>query len=69
MDAKIRYRYALDNSKVSDTFTVPVIVEPKPASSVMVSILPSIALIALIGIGAGYYLLVIRKKERCLNGM
>jgi hypothetical protein len=63
LDAEIRYRDALDSSQVSDTFKVPVIVEPKPASSGLVSMLPTLALIALIAIGAGYYLLVMRKKK------
>ena len=63
LDAEIRYRDALDSSQVSDTFKVPVIVEPKPVSSGLVSMLPALALIALIAIGAGYYLLVMRKKK------
>ena len=63
LDAEIRYRDALDNSQVSDTFKVPVLVEPKPASSGLVSMLPAFLLIVIIGIGAGYYLLVMRKKK------
>ncbi|MDP3564013.1 MAG: S-layer protein [Methanoregula sp.] len=63
LDAEIRYRDALDNSQVSDTFKVPVQVEPKPASSGLVSVLPALAVIVIIGIGAGYYLLVMRKKK------
>jgi len=63
LDAEIRYRDALDNSQVSDTFKVPVLVEPKPASSGLVSMLPAFFLIVIIGIGAGYYLLVMRKKK------
>lgn len=63
LDAEIRYRDALDNSQVSDTFKVPVLVEPKPASSELVSMLPALVLIVIIGIGAGYYLLVMRKKK------
>jgi hypothetical protein len=63
LDAEIRYRDALDNSQVSDTFKVTVQVEPKPASSGLVSVLPALAVIVIIGIGAGYYLLVMRKKK------
>lgn len=63
LDAEIRYRDALDNSQVSDTFKVYVSVEPKPASSGLASMLPALVLIVIIGIGAGYYLLVIRKKK------
>ena len=63
LDAEIRYRDALDNSQVSDSFKVPVSVEPKPASDGLVSMLPVILVIAIIGIGAGYYLLVMRKKK------
>ena len=63
LDAEIRYRDALDNSQVSDTFKVPVSVEPKPASGGLGSMLPALVLIVIIGIGAGYYLLVIRKKK------
>jgi hypothetical protein len=63
LDAEIRYRDEQDNSQVSDTFKVPVTVDPKPASGGLVSMLPAILLIAIIGIGAGYYLLVMRKKK------
>jgi hypothetical protein len=63
LDAEIRYRDALDNSQVSDTFKVPVLVEPKPASSGLESMLPALVLIVIISIGAGYYLLVMRKKK------
>ena len=63
LDAEIRYRDALDNSQVSDTFKVPVSVVPKPASSGLVSMLPALVLLVITGIGAGYYLLVMRKKK------
>ncbi len=63
LDAEIRYRDALDNSQVSDTFKVPVLVEPKSASGGLASMLPVLVLIVIIGIGAGYYLLVMRKKK------
>ena len=63
LDAEIRYRDALDNSQVSDTFKVPLSVDPKPASSGIVSMLPALVVIVIIGIGAWYYLLVMRKKK------
>ncbi|MEI7856216.1 MAG: S-layer protein [Methanomicrobiales archaeon] len=63
LDAEIRYRDALDNSQISDTFKVPVAVEQEPASGVLVSILPVLALLVIVGIGAGYYLLVMRKMK------
>jgi hypothetical protein len=63
LDAEIRYRDALDNSQVSDTFKVPVSVDPKPASSGLVSMLPALVAIVIIGIGAGYYVSVMRKKK------
>jgi hypothetical protein len=63
LDAEIRYRDALDNSQVSDIFKVPIQVDPKPASQGLVLILTATLLIVIIGIGAGYYLLVIRKKK------
>ncbi|MDO9550542.1 MAG: CARDB domain-containing protein [Methanoregula sp.] len=63
LDAEIRFRDSLGNSQVSDTFKVPVLVEPEQESSGLVSILPALALIVIIGIGAGYYLLVMRKKK------
>jgi hypothetical protein len=63
LDTQVRYRDALDNSQVSDTFRVPVNVIQKPASSGLVTVLPALIFIALIAAGAGYYLLVIRKKK------
>ena len=63
LDAEMRYRDALDNSQVSDTFKVPVSVEPKPASGGLISMLPALLLIVIIGIGAGYYLHVIQRKK------
>jgi hypothetical protein len=61
LDTEVRYRDALDNSQVSDTFNVPVQVQAKPSSGGLV--LAAIGFNALIGIGAGYYLLVMRKKK------
>lgn len=63
LDAEIRYRDSLDNSQISDTFKVPVEVEPESASSGLESILPALVIIVIIGISAGYYLLVMRKKK------
>jgi hypothetical protein len=63
LDTEVRYRDALDNSQVSDTFNVPVQVQPKPASNGFMQVLPAIGIIALICIGAGYYVLIMRKKK------
>ena len=63
LDTEVRYRDALDNSQVSDTFNVPVQIQAKPASGGLVQVLAAIGLTVLIGIGAGYYLLVMRKKK------
>jgi hypothetical protein len=63
LDTEVRYHDVLDNSQVSDTFNVPVRVQPKPASNGFMQVLPVIGIIALICIGAGYYVLVMRKKK------
>jgi len=63
LDTEVRYRDALDNSQVSDTFNVPVKVLQKPASNGLMQVLAAIGMIVLIGAGAGYYLLVVRKKK------
>ncbi len=63
LDTEVRYRDALDNSQVSDTFNVPVQVQVKPASGGLMQSLAAMGFIVLIGIGAGYYLLVMRKKK------
>jgi hypothetical protein len=63
LDTEVRYRDALDNSHISDTINVPVQVQPKPASNGFIQVLPAIVVIALICIGTGYYVLVMRKKK------
>jgi hypothetical protein len=63
LNTEVRYRDALDNSQVSDSFTVQVTVQPRPASSDLMQALGTLGIIAIIGIGAGYYLLVMRKKK------
>ena len=63
LDAESTVRDAQDNSQVSDTFKVPILVEPKPVSRVWYRCFWPNGVIALIGIGAGYYLLVMRKKK------
>jgi hypothetical protein len=63
LDTEIRYRDALDNSQVSDSFNLQVQVQPKPAAGGLIQVVAIIGIIALIGIGAGYYLLVMRKKK------
>ena len=63
LDTEVRYRDALDNSQVSGTFNVPVQVQAKPASGGLMQVLAAMGFIVLIGIGAGYYVLVMRKKK------
>jgi hypothetical protein len=63
LDSEVRYRDSLDNSQISDTIKVPVQVVAKPASAGVMQLLPVLILIALITGGAGYYLLVMRKKK------
>ena len=60
---EVRYRDVLDNSQISDTFNVPVKVLEKPASNGLMPVLATVGVIALIGCGAGYYLLVMRRKK------
>jgi hypothetical protein len=63
LDTEVRYRDALDNSQVSDTFKVNVSIAPQSQSiSFMGLLLPGIVMAAIV-IGAGYYLLVMRKKN------
>jgi hypothetical protein len=62
LDTQIRYRDAQDSSQVSDTFKVPVIVIPLPPSNISRYLLVA-GILIIIGIGAGYYLLVMRKKK------
>jgi hypothetical protein len=63
LDTEVRYRDAQDNSQISDTFKVPVLVVAPPPSSGIASMLPVLIVIVLIVAGAGYYLLVMRKKK------
>jgi hypothetical protein len=63
LDSEVRYRDSLGNSQISDTIKVPVQIVAKPASSGIMQLLPALIVIALIAAGAGYYLLVMRKKK------
>ena len=63
LDTDVRYRDALDDSQISDTIKVQVKVVPAQQSNWPMPVLPLIILAAVIGIGAGYYLLVMRKKK------
>jgi hypothetical protein len=63
LDTEIRYRDALDISHSSDIIHVQVQVQPKPASAGIMQALPIIVVIALICIGAGYFFLVMKKKQ------
>jgi hypothetical protein len=62
LDTEVRYRDALDNSQVSDTFTANVQVNARPPASPLVQIL-EIFIIAAVIVGAGYYVFVVRKKR------
>jgi hypothetical protein len=63
LDTEVRYRDALDNSQVSDTFKVNVRVASPSQSLGFLGALSLVIIVAAIGIGAGYYLLVMRKKK------
>jgi hypothetical protein len=63
LDTEVRYRDALDNSQVSDTFKVNFRVIFVPESNGPAPALPVILVAAVIVIAAGYYLLVMRKKN------
>ena len=60
IDSEIRYRDGLDNSKISDTMKVRVILEEKPG--VLFTNPIFLVIVAAIIIGAGYYIFVHRKK-------
>jgi hypothetical protein len=62
LDTEVRFRDALDNSQISDTFKVDVRVSPSSQPAGIFVFLPFLILAAL-ATGAGYYLLVIRKKK------
>jgi hypothetical protein len=52
----------LDNSQISDTFKLAIRVIPSSQPTGIARFLPAVIL-ALIVVGAGYYLLVMRKKK------
>ena len=62
LDIEVSYRNAPDTREVSDTFKIDISVVPSSQSTGRSAILPVI-LLAVIIIGAGYYLLVMRKKN------
>jgi len=61
IDSEIRYRDALDNSKISDTMKVQVALERRQAAFFTNPIF--IIVILAVVIGAGYYIFVYRKKQ------
>jgi len=63
LDTEVRYRDALDNSQISDTFKADVQVVPRPATAPLVQLLEIVAVIAVILGAAGYYVFVVRKKK------
>ena len=63
LDTEVRYRDAFDNSQISNTFKADVQVVARPASVSIMQSLPIVALVAIVLIGAGYYVLIMRKKK------
>jgi hypothetical protein len=63
LDTEVRYRDALDNSQISDTFKADVQVVPRPATSALVQLLEIVVVVAVILGAAGYYVFVMRKKK------
>jgi len=62
LDTEVRFRDALDNSQISDTFKVDIRVTPSLQPGGIAVFVP-VLIIVVIVIGAGYYLLVMRKKK------
>jgi hypothetical protein len=63
LDTEIRYRDVFDNSQISHTFPATVQLVPAPGYTRFVPFLPVVVLAAIILIGAGYYVLIMRKKK------
>jgi hypothetical protein len=63
LDTEVRYRDALDNSQISDTFKADVQVVPRPATAALVQLLELVAVVAVILAAIGYYVLVVRMKK------
>jgi hypothetical protein len=63
LDTEVRYRDALDNSQISDTFKADVQVVPRPATAALVQLLELVVVVAGILTAIGYYVLVVRKKQ------
>jgi hypothetical protein len=63
LDTEVRYRDALDNSQIPDTFKADVQVVPRPATAAMVQLLELVVVVAGILAAVGYYVLVVRKKK------
>ena len=61
IDSEIRYRDDLDNSKISDTMKVQVVLEKKEGTLFTNPVF--LAVIAVVIIGAGYYIFAYRKKK------
>jgi hypothetical protein len=62
LDTEVRFRDAHDNSQISDTFRVAVRLAPSSQPTGAVAVL-QVIIPAVIAVGAGYYLLVMRKKK------
>jgi hypothetical protein len=62
LDTEVRYRDALDNSQISDTFRAPLSVLPRPASDALGTVIAAIVVIGIIA-ALVYYFLVMRRKQ------
>jgi hypothetical protein len=63
LDSEVRYRDSLDNSQISDTMKVPVQVVSPTFTGTIVSNIPIVVIVIGVVIVAGYYLIVVRKKN------
>jgi hypothetical protein len=62
LDTEVRYRDSLENSRISDTMKVRVSVVPKTGLDSLLGNTILLSVIVAAAIGAGYYLLIHRKK-------
>ena len=63
LDTEVRYRDTFDNSQISNSFPAAVQVVARPAYAGIIQSLPLVAVVVIILIGAGYYVLIMRKKK------
>jgi len=63
LDTEVRYRDSLDTSQTSDVFKVPVNIVAQSKSDSIFSMYIILPVILLILVCAGYYVLVMKKKQ------